>query len=79
MMKKRGYGERNPHQGLPQVDNHEIDRLELLAAVGETCAPKKMKKSLYYIAVLRTVWLPIFEKIKNFFGTTLQNAHSRMG
>jgi hypothetical protein len=38
MMKKRGYGERNPHQGLPQTDNHEIDRLELLAAVGETCS-----------------------------------------
>jgi hypothetical protein len=44
MMKKRGYGERNPHQGLPQVDNHEIDRLELLAAVGETCSPKKYEK-----------------------------------
>jgi hypothetical protein len=45
MMKKRGYGERNPHQGLPQVDNHEIDRLELLAAVGETCSPKKKRKN----------------------------------
>jgi hypothetical protein len=64
---------------LPQTDNHEIGRLELLSAKGETCSPKKMKKSLYYIAVLRTVWLPIFEKNKKFFGTTLQNAHSRMG
>jgi hypothetical protein len=26
-----------------------------------------MKKSLYYIAVLRTVWLPIFEEIKKIF------------